>query len=168
MTARRGWPEDVRQRAYALWCGAGVCNAARTARLLRQEHTDGGPGPGASTVRRWSAQDGWKDWVGKNPPPLGSQDLAQWTRMWRRHVVRQVATALRVQNDILTGRFDGDLSGADTSLPKGAASMEQLLAQPGVLAFLRVGLNGAQSRSMSLPERERHLRRRLVQRKTQR
>ena len=23
MTARRGWPEEVRQRAYALWCSTG-------------------------------------------------------------------------------------------------------------------------------------------------
>jgi hypothetical protein len=161
----------MRQRAYALWCGAGACNAARTARLLRQELTDdgpGGPGPGSSTIRRWSAQEQWKDWVGANPPPLRGRDLSPWTTMWRSHLVRQVETALRVQNDIITGRFDGDLSGAESSLTTAASSMEQLLEQPGVLALLRIDLSWSQTRSMSLPEREHRLRKRLLRQRKER
>jgi hypothetical protein len=121
--------------------------------------------PGASTIRHWAAAEGWAAWAGEKAPPLPGQNLRQWTTMWRRHVVRQVEAALQVQNAVLTGRFDGDYSAADASLATADASMTHLLAQPGVRALLRVAFSGEDAPSLPLPERERHVRRRLLQRR---
>jgi hypothetical protein len=167
MTARRGWPEDVRQRAYTLWCSTGACNAARTARLLRRERSGDGPGPGASTVRRWSAQEQWKLWAGENPPPMHGQSRDQWTTMWRRHVLRHVDAALRVQRDHLLGAFDGPAA-ADASLTEAACSMTHLLARPSVRGLLRASFREEETPPVFVANRERQAWNRLVHPKTQR
>jgi hypothetical protein len=164
MTARRGWPEDVRQRCFVLWCGCGNRNASRTAWLYREEHPDA-LGPAASTIRRWAHDEGWSAWAGEHPPPMPGQNWDRWTTMWRRHVVRQVESALTAQRALLLGTFDGDPAASAEALTT-AGSMERLLAQPGVRALLRAAFREEEAPPVFFAERERRAWERLVQRKT--
>ena len=167
MTARRSFPEEVRQRAYALWCSDGAYNAARTARLLQRELADDGPGPSAPTVRRWSAQEQWKAWVGENAPPLRGQNLERWTTMWRRQVVRQLDATVRVQRDHLLGAFDDPVA-AEGALTEAACSMTRLLAQPGVRGLLRAAFREEEAAPVFFANRERQAWERLGQHKRRR
>jgi hypothetical protein len=166
MTARRGWPDEVRQRAYTLWCGRGNRNASRTAWLFRKEHPDA-VGPALSTIRRWAHDEGWSAWAGEHPPPMPGQHRDQWTTMWRRHMLRHVDAVLRLQRDLLQGAFDGDQAATAEALTEADASMTRLLAQPAVRALLRAAFSEEEAPPVFFAERERQAWERLVQRTTE-
>jgi hypothetical protein len=164
MTARRGWPEDVREACFRLWCDTGH-NASRVARLYRQDLPDDTPGPAPSTVRRWSVEERWRDWAGDEVPHLPGQNLDQWTTIWRRHVLRHVDAALRAQRDHLLGTFDNPAA-AEGSLTEAEGSMTHLFAQPGVHALLRIAFSEEEAPPVFVANRERQAWERLVQGKT--
>ena len=166
MTARRGWPEAVREACFRLWCDTGR-NASRVARLYRQEFPDDTPGPAPSTIRRWSSREGWTSWAGQEVPPLRGQNMDQWRTMWFRRVTRQVESALGAQRELLLGTFDGDPAASAEALTT-AASMEHLLARPGVRAALRAAFREEEAPPVFFANRERQAWERLVQRKTHR
>jgi hypothetical protein len=166
MTARRGWPEDVRQRCFVLWCGRGNRNASRTAWLFREEHPDAS-GPAPSTIRRWAHDEGWSAWAGEHPPPMPGQHRDQWTTMWRRHMLRHVDAVLRLQRDLLLGVFDGDQAAAEASLTEADASMTHLLAQPAVLGLLRAAFREEAAPPVFVATRECQAWERLVPRTTE-
>jgi hypothetical protein len=159
----RQWSGGARQRCFALWCGRGNRNASRTVALYREEHS--GVGPAVATVRRWAAQEDWQSWAGEHPPPIRSTDVNQWMTMWRRHVARQIDAALRIQTDVFLGKFDDDPATGAASLTTAAASLQQILTQPGVRALLRFGPSGVEASPISLAKRERQARERLRQRR---
>jgi hypothetical protein len=85
--------------------------------------------------------------------------------MWRRHMLRQVDAALRVQRDLLQGTFDGDPAASAKALATAGASMEHLLAQPAVLSLLRIAFSEPTPLPVPLTKRERRAWARLVPRK---
>jgi hypothetical protein len=162
----RQWSDEVRQRCFVLWSGRGNHNACRTRWLLRQDAPDDAPIPGASTIRRWAAEEGWAAWAGESQPPLPRQNRARWMRMACRRALRQVESALTAQRALLLGTFDADPAASAEALTT-AASMEQLLAQPGVRALLRAAFREEEAPPVFVATRERQAWERLVQRKTE-
>ena len=150
MTDRRGWPEAMRYRCFVLWSGPAWGSAGRTRRILRQDLPDEAPLPGASTIRRWAAQERWKDWRGDDVPPMPWRDPRQrhiWQLMWHRHAARQIEVALRVQNAVLTGAFDGDPAASMETF----VSMDRLLAQPALRAIQRLVWQDLFSEQRTMP-----------------
>jgi hypothetical protein len=86
--------------------------------------------------------------------------------MWRRHMLRQVDAALRVQRDLLLGAFDGPAA-AERSLTEADASVTRLLAQPAVLSLLQIAFSEEAAPPVFVAERERQAWERLVPRKTE-
>jgi hypothetical protein len=86
--------------------------------------------------------------------------------MWMRRVVRQVECALTAQRALLLGTFDGDPAASAEALTT-AASMEQLLAQPGVRGLLRAAFREEEAPPEFFATRERRAWERLVPRKTE-
>ena len=168
MTARRGWPEEVRKPASC--CGATrAATPAASPGSIARSSPDGMPGPAPSTVRRWAAQEDWKSWAGEDGAAPPQPEPAPVDDMWRRQVVRQVEAALRTPSTpFFRGAFDGDRAAAEASLTEAAASMEHLLAQPGVRALLRAAFREEDAPPVFFANRERQAWERLVQRSMRR
>jgi hypothetical protein len=167
MTGRR-WSDAVRQRCFVLWSGLGNRNAARTAWLYRQERPDGECGPSSATVRRWSVAEDWRSWAGEAVPPMRGRDLQQWRTGWLRQVMRQAEAALNAHQDVLEGAFDGDPAASDETLTKADASIQHLLAQPGVRALLLDLFSEEKAPPVFVSQRERQAWERLRQRHSRR
>ena len=81
--------------------------------------------------------------------------------------MRKLDAALRAQRAILMDPFDDSLAGAAARITA-VTDMERLLAQPEVRVLLQIELSGHNAPTMSLPEREWALRKKLMKRKKQR
>jgi hypothetical protein len=164
MIMGRQWSDAVRQRCFVVWSGRGNHNASRTARLYRQERPEEERGPSPATVRRWSVAEDWPSWAGEEVPPMRGGNLDQWRRMWVRQVSRQMNSALKAQEDVLRGAFDGDPAAGFEALTQANVTMQHLLAQPGVRALMLTLFRGEQAAPVFFSKRERQAWHRLRQR----
>ena len=159
MTARRGWPEPVRERCFWLWAGTGR-NASRTARLYQEQLPVGDLGPSPATVRRWRVEERWQEWASGDEPPFSFKTMPQWQTMWFRHKAKRDRDRPLPPGRCARGHYESPAVAAAS-----LATASAVFSDPVVRALLRMAFAGASPPPIPLTPRERRARERLRRRR---
>jgi hypothetical protein len=148
------WPDDVKTRAYELWCSAAAGSAPRTEHLLAQEAEGETAVPAASTIRRWAAEGGWADRRDQNLEKTQGRTL----RQLQATSLAAVALAQQTMLDAMVGLLDTAPYGGSGRI-KAAEAVLRLAERSGLeLVVVPAEMPAEDDATLSLAERARRMR----------
>jgi hypothetical protein len=153
------WPNDVKERCRELWASHGNRNSGRVEWLYGREVPEDTAIPASVTIRGWARDDDWESWANGELIRTRGKTLHQLQTTW----LRSLQLSQEVQIDAMLGRFAENPADGAIRV-KAAESVQRIVAQAGLLAVLpsEPETSSEAERHLSLPERARRMRERIV------